>query len=162
MAAFVIPTWRAATSGGEVNNRAPSTGVSRKEARGSLGRLRPSARFDRCSLVGRRGDSGRRRQVITSAIVHTSTVPEDDDDAANAVEPGTCTYCGNTRVVLCPVCEGEGVIGRTITCRYCKGAKQLECPVCAASDFYQWTYSEPVENETASPPTSESRRTDKA
>lgn len=28
-----------------------------------------------------------------------------------------CTYCENKRIVTCPVCHGEGVIGRTIVCR---------------------------------------------
>ncbi|KAJ8901598.1 hypothetical protein NDN08_003806 [Rhodosorus marinus] len=67
-----------------------------------------------------------------------------DTDATSAdheeEEPKPCTYCHGTLLVVCPVCHGEGVMGRTIECRYCRGKKQLDCPICAVEDEYGWAY----------------------
>ncbi len=51
-----------------------------------------------------------------------------------------CTYCENNQVVTCPVCMGEGVLGRTILCYYCRGKKHLDCPLCAVDDIYEFSY----------------------
>lgn len=52
-----------------------------------------------------------------------------------------CTYCENNLVVTCPVCNGEGVMGRTILCYYCRGKKTIDCPLCAVDDVYSFSYS---------------------
>ena len=62
-----------------------------------------------------------------------------------------CTYCNGKGIIQCPVCSGEGVLGRTIPCRYCiryaqnkdgPGPGVLPCPVCEAESMYEWTYRE--------------------
>lgn len=53
-----------------------------------------------------------------------------------------CPYCHNESIVTCPVCEGRGYLGRTITCYYCRGAKRIECPLCI-DDIYKLSYVRP-------------------
>lgn len=53
-----------------------------------------------------------------------------------------CPYCHNESIVTCPVCEGRGYLGRTITCYYCRGAKRIECPLCI-DDIYRLSYVRP-------------------
>lgn len=55
---------------------------------------------------------------------------------------GECPYCHDESTVICPVCEGRGYIGRTITCYYCRGAKRIECPLCI-DDVYKLSYVQP-------------------
>eukprot|EP00181_Compsopogon_caeruleus_P001517 CAMPEP_0184685796 /NCGR_PEP_ID=MMETSP0312-20130426/20266_1 /TAXON_ID=31354 /ORGANISM="Compsopogon coeruleus, Strain SAG 36.94" /LENGTH=85 /DNA_ID=CAMNT_0027140263 /DNA_START=281 /DNA_END=538 /DNA_ORIENTATION=+ len=69
------------------------------------------------------------------------------EDATNSMGPESttaqCTYCLDSRVVPCPVCEGTGILGRTIRCRYCKGRKMLDCPLCTLDlDEYAWSFDE--------------------
>lgn len=53
-----------------------------------------------------------------------------------------CPYCHDKNIVICPVCEGRGYLGRTITCYYCRGAKDIECPLCI-DDIYKLSYVRP-------------------
>lgn len=53
-----------------------------------------------------------------------------------------CPYCHDENIVTCPVCEGRGYLGRTITCYYCRGAKKIECPLCI-DDIYKLSYVRP-------------------
>ena len=43
--------------------------------------------------------------------------------------------CNGSGRISCPVCEGEGVVGRTIRCPYCSGRKTMVCPLCV-EDVY--------------------------
>lgn len=70
-----------------------------------------------------------------------------DTDAAETAAP--CNFCGGAGQVTCPVCDGEGYLGRTIGCRYCRGACILKCPLCAVTDMYKWTYDEVEEGAAA-------------
>jgi len=88
----------------------------------------------------------------THAPRHTSTYLKSTPSAATENTATECAYCHNTKQVVCPVCNGEGILGRTIICRYCRGAKTLECPICAAQDDYSWSYVE-APDDTPPPPT---------
>mmetsp|Transcript_18467 Transcript_18467/g.26827 ORF Transcript_18467/g.26827 Transcript_18467/m.26827 type:complete len:143 (+) Transcript_18467:123-551(+) len=63
------------------------------------------------------------------------------------IESKPCTYCDGRKLIVCPVCHGEGILGRTIECRYCRGKKQLDCPICAVEDEYAWAYDTERDNE---------------
>lgn len=80
--------------------------------------------------------------AAASAAAATPAAAADADATATATP---CSYCGGSGQVTCPVCDGEGVLGRTIGCRYCRGACTLKCPLCAVADMYKWTYDEAEE-----------------
>lgn len=68
---------------------------------------------------------------------------------ATVTEPvQLCSYCQNDKEVSCPVCDGRGYHGRTITCYYCKGRQIIECPLCI-DDNYRFSY---VATEKKEPP----------
>lgn len=64
--------------------------------------------------------------------------PDSNSKSNNATEP--CTYCHDEKFVTCPVCEGRGYMGRTITCYYCRGKETIECPLCI-DDVYRLSYT---------------------
>lgn len=78
----------------------------------------------------------------SDAAAAAAAAPAAAADADAAATTAPCSYCDGAGQVTCPVCDGEGVLGRTIGCRYCRGACTLKCPLCAVADMYKWTYDE--------------------
>ena len=74
------------------------------------------------------------RPVACASDMYGDNGPKSEFDAA-------CTYCHDELSVVCPVCEGEGRISRSILCYYCRGRKNIPCPVCAVDDPYEFSYS---------------------
>jgi hypothetical protein len=74
----------------------------------------------------------------------------------------TCSTCAGDGIIICPVCTGAGVLGRTIPCPYCKGRKQISCPACV-EDVYEASWEaetdEPVDAELQAmlPPSADAR-----
>lgn len=66
------------------------------------------------------------------------SLSDSNSKSNNATEP--CTYCHDKMFVTCPVCEGRGYMGRTITCYYCRGKEIIECPLCI-DDVYRLSYT---------------------
>lgn len=63
------------------------------------------------------------------------------DNAPKWSQGEVCTYCHNEKTVVCPVCEGEGRISRSIICYYCRGRKYIPCPLCSIDDPYEFSYT---------------------
>jgi len=42
----------------------------------------------------------------------------------------TCRHCKGSGRVLCPRCEGTGVLNKKETCYYCQGERMVTCPAC--------------------------------
>mmetsp|Transcript_1360 Transcript_1360/g.2478 ORF Transcript_1360/g.2478 Transcript_1360/m.2478 type:complete len:153 (+) Transcript_1360:1970-2428(+) len=125
----------------------------------------------RCGEVEVRVHLGRNTQkkVVVRDRVRVNCAMNDDnsnDVSVNDEETKVeCTFCQDKKSLPCPLCLGEGVIGRTIVCRYCKGNKVYDCPICMldvditedtienptksnSRDIYHWTYNEQQEQNT--------------
>lgn len=99
--------------------------------------------------------SNRSKRVCSRrTIVHACAREMYPENTQKWSQGEVCTYCKNIKEVICPVCIGEGVLGRTILCYYCRGKKKLDCPLCAVDDIYSFSYTktdkriEDEENET--------------
>lgn len=97
-----------------------------------------------------------RNQTVTMCIESSSTTPSQPTSNAPSQPEASgdvCTYCKNVGEVDCPVCEGRGYFGRTITCYYCRGAKRIECPLCV-DDVYKFSYVRTSPSEDSQPDSS--------